>query len=74
MRLGGTGGGRKGGEVRVPTLVIWGERDAALLPELADGLERWVPDLRVVKLPRASHWVMRDEPLRVNNLLAEFLA
>lgn len=74
MRVAGTGGGRQGGEVRVPTLVIWGERDAALLPELADGLERWVPDLRVVRLPRASHWVMRDEPLRVNNLLAEFLA
>ncbi|GAA5514523.1 epoxide hydrolase A [Deinococcus carri] len=60
--------------VRVPTLVLWGQRDVALLPELADGLERWVPNLRVVRLPRASHWVMRDEPVRVNNLLVDFLS
>ncbi|EYB68425.1 Alpha/beta hydrolase fold protein [Deinococcus phoenicis] len=68
------GRGEKDEQVRVPTLVLWGERDAALLPELADGLERWVPDLRVVRLPRASHWVMRDEPVRVNNLLTGFLS
>lgn len=61
-------------EVRVPTLVLWGDRDVALLPELADGLERWVPDVRVVRFPRASHWVMRDEPVRVNNLLIDFLS
>ncbi|MEW6422229.1 MAG: alpha/beta fold hydrolase [Deinococcota bacterium] len=60
--------------VRVPTLVLWGERDAALLPELADELERWVPDVRVIRFPRASHWIMRDEPVRVNNLLMAFLS
>ncbi|WP_051935439.1 alpha/beta fold hydrolase [Deinococcus sp. YIM 77859] len=60
--------------VRVPTLVLWGERDVALLPELASGLERWVPDVRVIRFPRASHWIMRDEPVRVNNLLMEFLS
>jgi pimeloyl-ACP methyl ester carboxylesterase len=65
---------KKGEQVRVPTLVLWGERDAALLPELADGLERWVPGVRVVRFPRASHWVMRDEPVKVNNLLVEFLS
>ena len=29
--------------VQLPTLVIWGERDSALLPSLVDGLEAWVP-------------------------------
>ncbi|MBZ9713562.1 alpha/beta fold hydrolase [Deinococcus multiflagellatus] len=61
-------------QVSAPTLVLWGDRDVALLPELADGLERWVPGVRVVHFPHASHWLMRDEPLRVNNLIAEFLA
>jgi pimeloyl-ACP methyl ester carboxylesterase len=60
-------------EVRRPTLVIWGERDAALVPELAHGLERWVPDLKVERLAEASHWVMADAPDRVNALLLEFL-
>jgi pimeloyl-ACP methyl ester carboxylesterase len=33
--------------VEVPTLVIWGENDAALLPTLTRGLSEWVPRLRV---------------------------
>ena len=70
---GAAGADDKSLQVRVPTLVLWGERDVALLPELASGLERWVPDVRVVRFPRASHWVMRDEPLRVNNLISGFL-
>ncbi|MCP2015025.1 pimeloyl-ACP methyl ester carboxylesterase [Deinococcus sp. HSC-46F16] len=75
VRLGGLGrGGGAVPPIRVPTLVLWGERDVALRPELADGLEEWVPGVRVVRFPRASHWVMRDEPLRVNNLLLEFLS
>lgn len=60
-------------DVRVPTLLIWGQKDAALSPEMAEVAE-WVPDLRVVRLARASHWVMRDETVRVNNLLLDFLA
>jgi pimeloyl-ACP methyl ester carboxylesterase len=60
--------------VRQRTLVIWGERDAALVPELADGLERWVPDVRVARLPDASHWVAFDAPARLTELLLEFLA
>ena len=60
--------------VRQPTLVVWGERDAALVPELADGLEAWVPDVRVARLPHASHWVMADAPGEFDALLLAFLA
>ena len=48
--------------VRVPTTVLWGERDKALLPGLLDGLERWVPDLKVVRVPDASHWIVHEQP------------
>jgi len=48
--------------VRVPTLIVWGERDRALSTDLLDGLEAWVPELRVERLPAASHWVQADEP------------
>lgn len=51
--------------VRVPTTVLWGERDHALLPGLLDGLERWVPDLRVVRVPEASHWIVHEQPALV---------
>lgn len=59
--------------VHRPTLVIWGERDSALGPHNLDGLERWVPELRIERLPEASHWVLADAPARVNELMTEFL-
>lgn len=51
--------------VRVPTLVVWGERDTALLPGCLDGLEAVVPDLKVVRVPEASHWIAREQTRRV---------
>lgn len=48
--------------VKRPTLVIWGERDAALPPSLLDGLDAWVPDLRLVRVPDATHWIVREKP------------
>jgi len=59
--------------ITVPTLLIWGMRDRYLGPRLLDGLDRWVANLRVERLPDASHWVMADEPQRVNDLLLGFL-
>jgi len=46
--------------VKVPTLVVWGERDTALLPGCIDGLDTVVPDLKLVRVPEASHWVARE--------------
>ena len=51
--------------VRVPTTVLWGEQDAALLPGLLQGLARWVPDLDLVPVPQASHWIVHEQPALV---------
>ena len=59
--------------VRVPTLVVWGMRDQALLPGNLDGLAACVPDLRIERLPDASHWVMHEQPERLNQLIREFI-
>lgn len=58
--------------VDVPTLVVWGEQDTALSVRLLDGLDRWVPDMRVVRLPTASHWVQAEAPDRVTEELLAF--
>src|SRR5207247_5967539 len=58
----------------VPTLVIWGERDRALLTGNLDGLERFVPDLTVKRVPDGSHWVVHEQPALVNRPIREFLA
>jgi pimeloyl-ACP methyl ester carboxylesterase len=61
--------------VHAPTLVIWGERDRYLDPELCEPRRVDVPNLeRVVRRPDASHWVHQDEPAAVNRLLSEFFA
>lgn len=59
--------------VDVPTLLIWGERDLALGRELAEGTERFASNLRVERLPNASHWVQQDAPEEVSRLLLDHL-
>jgi len=48
--------------VRVPTLVVWGEDDLALPVALVDGLEAFVPQLRLVRVPQATHWIVHERP------------
>lgn len=59
--------------VRVPTLVIWGEADRALLPGLLDGLDGFVPDLRIERWPEASHWVIHEQPERLAGEISRFV-
>ncbi len=60
--------------IRCPTLLLWGERDRYLNGRLTQGLEAWVPNLRVERIPKASHWVQADAPERVNRLMIDFLS
>lgn len=61
-------------KVHVPTQVIWGEKDPALLPCLLDGLEDYIPDLRIDRIPEGSHWVVHEFPDQVNALIRDFLS
>ncbi len=59
--------------ISAPALVIWGQRDHYLGPELAEPDHDDVPNLdRVELLSDASHWVHHDEAERVNQLLIDF--
>jgi pimeloyl-ACP methyl ester carboxylesterase len=51
--------------VHVPTTVLWGEQDQALLPSLLDGLADWIPALKLQRVPEASHWLVHEQPGRV---------
>jgi pimeloyl-ACP methyl ester carboxylesterase len=64
---------RETASVQVPTLLLWGERDRYLGTRLTEGLEPWVPSLRIERFPNASHWVHRDEPELVNRFMIEFM-
>ena len=60
--------------VRVPTTVLWGEDDQALRPGLLDGLERWVPQLQLQRVPQASHWIVHEQPELVAGVVRRLLA
>ena len=59
--------------VNVPTMVIWGELDEALLPGNLEGLESYVDHLRIERIPDGSHWVIHEQPDRVNQLVRSFI-
>ena len=65
-------GKNRDGMVHVPTLVIWGQQDEALTLSLLDKLEQYVPDLKVRRIPEATHWVQHDAPSRVNEYILAF--
>ena len=61
--------------ISAPTLVIWGQDDHYLGPDLAEPDRDDVPNLdRVERLAGASHWVHHDEAEGVNQLLIDFFA
>lgn len=51
--------------VSVPTTVMWGMDDTALLPSNMDGLDQYVADLKLVEVPGASHWINHEEPAAI---------
>jgi pimeloyl-ACP methyl ester carboxylesterase len=59
--------------VDVPTMVLWGLRDSALLPGLLDGLKAWVPSLQVQTVADASHWIVHEQPLTVQQAIRQRL-
>jgi len=61
-------------KITVPTLVIWGEKDTALLTGLIEGLDNYIVNLRIVRIPDATHWVVREKPEAVNQYIRDFIA
>ncbi|HEY7958513.1 MAG TPA: alpha/beta hydrolase, partial [Sphingomicrobium sp.] len=60
--------------VKVPTLVIWGMKDSALLPIQLDGLDRLVEHLTIVRLPETGHFAPWEAGDQVAAALEAFLA
>ena len=60
--------------VAMPTLVIWGMKDPALLPCQLDGLADHVRDLTIVRVPDAGHFIPWEEPDAVIAALRPWLS
>jgi epoxide hydrolase 4 len=59
--------------IATPTLMIWGEVDAALGKELTVGTDEYVSDLTLRYLPQVSHWVQQEAPETVNGMIEAWL-
>jgi len=61
-------------KIKSPTLVIWGEKDAALSKDLIADTDEFVDSSYSMKyLPNCGHWVQLEEPEIVNKYIIEFL-
>lgn len=58
--------------VRVPTRILWGERDAFLLAEMARESLRYCTSAELFTFASASHWLQHEEPVRVSDLMIDF--
>jgi pimeloyl-ACP methyl ester carboxylesterase len=63
------------GQVRVPTLYLWGDEDMALGSAAAEATERYVNGpYRFEVLPGYSHWLQDEVPELVSNLIVDHLS
>ena len=60
--------------IDMPTQVIWGLEDRALPPCLLDGLDAYIPQLELHRVPGASHWIVHEQPELVAGLIGAFMA
>jgi pimeloyl-ACP methyl ester carboxylesterase len=58
--------------VRVPTRILWGERDAFLLAEMAHESLRYCTNAELFTFTNATHWLQHEESVRVSELLIDF--
>lgn len=57
--------------VVVPAVVMWGLDDDAVLASNAEGLEPWVPDLRVETYSGVDHWIEHRIPEEIARVIRE---
>ena len=59
--------------IRVSTLLVWGDSDAAVLPSSAAHVQRAIRGSRLVMMPGVGHLPYEEAPAEFNRLLLKFL-
>lgn len=61
-------------EVRHPTMVLVGDEDVITPPSRSEELVTGIDGAILARIPRAAHWLMKEQPHTVDRLIAGFLA
>jgi len=59
--------------VYVPVLLLYCENEKYRTPNSLTGIERYVPNIRIVHVPDASHWLTIEKPLFLINHIRDFM-
>ncbi len=59
--------------IGVPSLMIMAEDDVVLSPAMAEGMERYVPDLEKSLVRRCGHWTQQEHPKETNDAMIDWL-
>ena len=60
--------------VEPPALFVLAMKDAALPPSMAEGMERFFEKKLIKREVEAGHWALWEQPVQVNQAIAEFLS
>lgn len=60
-------------QVEAPTLIIWGENDQAIVPEMAPKSVDYCDEGSLEQFSDATHWIPHEYPEHVSNLLLDHL-
>jgi 4,5:9,10-diseco-3-hydroxy-5,9,17-trioxoandrosta-1(10),2-diene-4-oate hydrolase len=60
-------------KIRVPTLLVWGDQDAAVMPASAAQVQRAIAGSRLLMMPGVGHLPYEEAPEEFNRVLLEFL-
>jgi pimeloyl-ACP methyl ester carboxylesterase len=61
-------------KLTMPTLIIWGMKDAALLPCQLEGLDDHIDDVTIARVEEAGHFVTWEAPDAVTSAIRDWLA
>jgi pimeloyl-ACP methyl ester carboxylesterase len=59
--------------IEIPAMMVAADSDPVLPVSLTEGMDRWVPDLRLELVSDCGHWTQQEQPEHVNRLLVDFL-
>lgn len=63
----------EGRQITMPALMICAENDPILLPQSAQRMPEYIPDLTTHLIKNCGHWTQQEQPDEVNRLILEFL-
>lgn len=61
------------GELGIPTLIIWGDRDRYMSPKIARVVEREIPGSKLVMIRNCGHSPMLEHPEEFCSAISEFI-